>query len=45
MELKNYIKKEIKKGRRNFNIGVEPNMEVNDKSPNRIKFQVIKNGK
>ena len=42
MKLKEYIEKEIEKGRREFDIGVEPNMRVNDKSKNRVKFTIQK---
>ncbi len=42
MKLSEYLKQEIKKGITDFNIGVEPNMEVNDKSPNRVKFSIKK---
>ena len=45
MKLKDYIKQELKKGRREFDIGVEPDMEVNDKSPNRIRFKLKENKK
>ncbi len=40
MNLKEYIKYELKKGRRDFDIGVEPDMEVNHNSPNRARFKV-----
>ena len=42
MKLKDFIKIELDKGRRNFDIGVEQDMEVNDKSPNRVKFNVVR---
>ena len=42
MKLKEYIKEEIINGKRNFDIGVEPNMEVNNNSKNRVRFKIIK---
>jgi hypothetical protein len=45
MKLKEYIKQKCQESSKNeiyFNVGVEPNMEVNDKSPNRIKFTLIR---
>ena len=40
MKLKEFIKKEISQGRCEFDIGVWPDMTVDDKSPNRIKFTI-----
>ena len=47
MKLKDYIKaklKSAKKNEMNFNIGIDTNMEVNNKSCNRVKFTAIKGG-
>jgi hypothetical protein len=41
-KLSKYIKQEIKKGRTEFNIGLEPDMEINEKSLNRVKFSVAR---
>ena len=40
MKLGEYIAKELKRGRKKFDIGVDDDMMTNDDSPNRIKFEV-----
>jgi len=40
MKLKDYIQQEIRKGRRDFDIGINLDGTVDDKSPTRVKFQV-----
>jgi len=37
-----YINEEIKKGRRKFDIGLTPDMKIDDDSENRIKFVIQK---
>lgn len=39
MKLGEYIKQEVDNGRTDFNIGVWSDMEVDDNSPNRVKFK------
>ena len=38
IELKEYIKGEIKKGKREFNIGLRSNTQIDNNIPHRIKF-------
>jgi len=40
MKLKDYITQEIERGKRDFDIGVEPDLTVNEKSGNRVGFKV-----
>lgn len=45
MKLDRYIQKELKEGRTIFDIGVLPNMEVNNNAINRVKFIALKKDK
>lgn len=42
MKLADYIRIEIEKGRLNFDIGLNRDITVDDRSPTRIRFKVRK---
>lgn len=42
MKLREYIKIALEQGQREFNIGLYPDMTVDDRSPTRIRFKVEK---